>query len=33
MFAGFSGLALSLIPRLRKEKVAYRIYRAMMFHE
>ena len=33
LFKGFSGLALWLVPILRKQDVAYRIYRAIMFQE
>lgn len=33
LFKGFSGLALYLIPILKTEHVAYRIYRALMYFE
>ena len=33
MFNGFSGMALNIFSMLKKEDVAYRVYRAMMFHE
>ena len=33
MFSGFSGMALWLIPMLKKEEVAERIYKAIVFEE
>lgn len=33
MFSGFSGFATSVFPTLRKEAVAQRVYKAIMFNE
>lgn len=33
LFAGFSGLALYLIPILRKKSVAFRVYESIMYEE
>jgi short-subunit dehydrogenase len=33
LFKGFSGFALKIIPILKKQSVAYRIYEAIMFEE
>ena len=33
LFSGFSGLALNLMPILRKQSVAFRVYEAIMYEE